>query len=80
MSGFLRVLVRRILAPSGADGSWSPEGVILFDGRATDPIRRVAAAGGSAVIAVLASGPWWLSEGHMRDLVEFCLAGVRHGT
>jgi branched-chain amino acid transport system permease protein len=25
----------------------------------------------AAVIAVLASGPWWLSEGHMRDLVEF---------
>jgi branched-chain amino acid transport system permease protein len=24
-----------------------------------------------AVVAVLASGLWWLSEGHMRDLVEF---------
>ena len=25
-------------APNGADGSWSPEGVILFDGRGSDPI------------------------------------------
>jgi Tol biopolymer transport system component len=39
-------------APSGADGSWSPEGVILFDGRANDPIFRVAAAGGAPVVAV----------------------------
>jgi len=30
----------------GADGSWSASGDILFDGRATDPIRRVPAAGG----------------------------------
>jgi Tol biopolymer transport system component len=35
-------------APRGADGSWSSEGVILFDGRGTDPIWRVAAAGGVA--------------------------------
>ena len=34
-------------APSGADGSWSPEGVILFDGTGTDPINRVPAAGNS---------------------------------
>ena len=33
-------------APNGADGSWSPEGVILFDGRAADPLWRVPAAGG----------------------------------
>ncbi len=33
-------------APNGADGSWSREGVILFDGRGTDPIWRVPAAGG----------------------------------
>jgi Tol biopolymer transport system component len=35
-------------APTGADGSWGREGVILFDGRGTDPIMRVAAAGGVA--------------------------------
>jgi Tol biopolymer transport system component len=35
-------------APTGADGSWSPVGVILFDGRGTDPIWRVPAAGGVA--------------------------------
>jgi Tol biopolymer transport system component len=41
-------------APSGADGSWSPEGVILYDGRGSDPIYRVPAAGGTPVIAVKA--------------------------
>ena len=30
----------------GADGSWSSEGVILFDGRSADPLWRVPAAGG----------------------------------
>ena len=39
-------------APSGWDGTWGREGVILFDGTATDPIRRVAAAGGVAAPAV----------------------------
>ena len=33
-------------APQGADGSWSSEGVILFDGRSADPLWRVPAAGG----------------------------------
>lgn len=36
-------------APGGADGTWSDAGVILFDGTGTDPIRRVAAAGGTPV-------------------------------
>ena len=36
-------------APTGADGTWSPEGVILFDGTGTDPIQRVSAAGGTPV-------------------------------
>jgi Tol biopolymer transport system component len=35
-------------APTGADGSWSSEGVILFDGRGNDPIWRVPATGGVA--------------------------------
>jgi Tol biopolymer transport system component len=33
-------------APNGADGAWSEQGVILFDGRTNDPIWRVEAAGG----------------------------------
>ena len=41
-------------APTGVDGSWSPEGVILFDGTGTDPINRVPAAGGTPVVAVKA--------------------------
>jgi len=41
-------------APTGADGSWSEEGVILFDGRATDPIYRVSASGGVPAVAVKA--------------------------
>ncbi len=41
-------------APTGADGSWSQEGVILFDGRGSDPIYRVPAAGGTPVVAVKA--------------------------
>ncbi len=32
--------------PIGADGSWGPSGVILFDGRTTDPVMRVDATGG----------------------------------
>jgi len=39
-------------APRGADGSWSPEGVILFDGTSIDPIYRVSASGGVPVVAV----------------------------
>ncbi len=38
-------------APGGADGSWSPEGVILFDGTGNQPINRVSAAGGTPVVA-----------------------------
>jgi eukaryotic-like serine/threonine-protein kinase len=32
--------------PTGSDGSWSPDGVILLDGRGNDPILRIPAAGG----------------------------------
>ncbi|HQR44903.1 MAG TPA: protein kinase, partial [Thermoanaerobaculia bacterium] len=39
-------------APTGSDGSWSPGGVILFDGNAADPIYRVPAAGGTPAVAV----------------------------
>jgi Tol biopolymer transport system component len=43
-------------APNGADGSWSPEGVILLDGRTADPLWRVQAAGGVRQPVVLANG------------------------
>jgi len=33
-------------APRGADGSWGKDGVILFDGSASDTVQRVSAAGG----------------------------------
>ena len=39
-------------APSGADGAWSKDGVILFDGTSNDPIRRVAASGGTPQVAI----------------------------
>jgi len=40
-------------APTGSDGSWSKDGVILFDGNADiDPIRRVNAAGGIPAAAL----------------------------
>jgi eukaryotic-like serine/threonine-protein kinase len=39
-------------AQGGSDGTWSLEGVILFDGTGTDPIYRVPAAGGTRTIAV----------------------------
>ena len=32
-------------APSGSDGTWSANNVILFDGRGNDPIFRVSAGG-----------------------------------
>jgi Tol biopolymer transport system component len=37
--------------PGGSDGSWG-KGVILFDGRATDPVRRVPDSGGVPTVAV----------------------------
>jgi len=39
-------------ATTGADGSWGKDGVILFDGQVSDPIRRVPASGGTPQIAV----------------------------
>jgi eukaryotic-like serine/threonine-protein kinase len=38
-------------APTGADGSWSSEGMILYDGTGTDPIYKVSAAGGNPAVA-----------------------------
>jgi len=39
-------------APSGSDGAWSRNDVILYDGRSTDPIMRVPASGGIPVAEV----------------------------
>ena len=39
-------------APTGADGTWNSDGVILFDGQSSDPIWRVEASGGIAKIEV----------------------------
>jgi Tol biopolymer transport system component len=43
-------------ATSGADGSWGKDGTILFDGQASDPIRRVSSAGGIPQTAAKAQG------------------------
>ena len=59
-------------APTGSDGTWSVDGVILFDGQANDPIWRVPASGGVAKVQVAPDttkgiGPGWpvfLPDGH----------------
>jgi Tol biopolymer transport system component/predicted Ser/Thr protein kinase len=43
--GAVRVLLDGV---NGSDGTWSPEGVILFDGSSGDSIRSVPATGGQA--------------------------------
>ncbi len=49
-------------APSGSDGTWNAEGVILFDGRANDPIQRVSASGGAPAIEVKADPALKIAE------------------
>ncbi|MCG6928357.1 MAG: protein kinase [Acidobacteria bacterium] len=48
-------------APTGADGSWSDKGVILYDGQPADPLYRVPAGGGIPVAQIPASEgqPGW---------------------
>ena len=64
-------------APSGADGSWGADGVILFDGQASDPIRRVPASGGIPQKAVEGEGsasvgwPSFLPDGRHFLYFEF---------
>ena len=41
---------------ANGDASWSPEGVILFDARVVDPLRRVDASGGVSKPMVLDPG------------------------
>ena len=70
-------------APSGADGSWGSGGVILFDGRQGDPIRRVSASGGVPVAAVKSSSdgtvawPFFLPDG--RHFLYFSAGGQDKG-
>ncbi len=69
--------------PSGADGSWGSGGVILFDGRQGDPIRRVSASGGVPVAAVKSSSggtvawPFFLPDG--RHFLYFASGGQDKG-
>jgi Tol biopolymer transport system component len=39
-------------APGGSDGTWSSEGVIVWDGTGQDPLYRVPAAGGTRTVAM----------------------------
>jgi len=39
-------------APTGSDGTWSKDDVILFDGQGSDPISRVNAGGGLKTTAI----------------------------
>ena len=39
-------------APTASDGTWCPDGVILYDGTGTDPIYRVPASGGVPAVMV----------------------------
>ena len=65
-------------APSGSDGAWSQDGVILYDGGTNDPIRRVSAGGGIPAVAVagdsakheLVGWPYFLPDGKHFLFVE----------
>ena len=57
----------------GADGAWSSAGVILFDGRPSDPVQRVSDSGGVPTVAaapdaarkeVGTAWPFFLPDGH----------------
>jgi eukaryotic-like serine/threonine-protein kinase len=43
-------------APTGADGTWGEDGSILYDGRGSDPIMKVAASGGVPVPLITGTG------------------------
>ena len=75
-------------ATTGADGSWSKDGVILYDGTTGDPIRRVAAAGGVPVPAFLPDSskresvgwPFFLPDGKHYLFMEITSRTMRVGT
>jgi len=63
-------------APTAADGTWSEDGTILFDGQTNDPIRRVPEAGGVATDLVVGGKsqvgwPQFLPGGKKFLYVEF---------
>ena len=58
----------------GADGAWGANGDILFDGRATDSIRRVSASGGTATQATHPDA----SKGEAGHAWPFFLPDGRH--
>jgi eukaryotic-like serine/threonine-protein kinase len=68
-------------APTGADGSWGNDGDILFDGQASDPIRRVPASGGIPQEAVKGEDgmsvgwPYFLPDG--RHFLYFEFGGAK---
>jgi Tol biopolymer transport system component len=70
-------------APTGADGSWGKDGVILFDGQTGDPIRRVPASGGIPQDVVKGEDggsvgwPYFLPDG--RHFLYFEFGGGRGG-
>jgi eukaryotic-like serine/threonine-protein kinase len=76
-------------APTGSDGTWSTAGVILFDGRGSDPIWRVPATGGVAKPEVTSEGgqgagwPVFLPDGNRYLYMDITPAGeqtLRLGT
>ena len=70
-------------ASTGADGAWGKDGTILFDGQATDPIRRVSSGGGTPQTAIKGEGasvgwPSFLPDGKHFLYFEFG-GGTRQG-
>jgi hypothetical protein len=73
--------------PSGADGAWSQEGVILYDGGTGDPIRRVSASGGIPAVAIEGDSakneqvgwPYFLPEGKHFLFLEITSHSLRVG-
>jgi Tol biopolymer transport system component/predicted Ser/Thr protein kinase len=71
-------------ASTGADGTWGIDGTILFDGQATDPIRRVSSGGGTPQTVVKGDGsssvgwPSFLPDGKHFLYFEFG-GGMRQG-
>ena len=67
--------------PSAADGAWGPDGTILLDGRANDPIWRVSANGGVAEPEVTNPGgtsvgwPEFLPDGRRFLYMQFGASG-----
>src|SRR5262245_11028079 len=74
--------------PAGADGAWSQNGVILYDGGTGDPIRRVSSSGGIPAVAVVGDSakneqvgwPYFLPDGKHYLFLEITSHTLRVGT